>query len=1069
MKIRPLSYVFSALLLFANPLTSQWVIGTPAYAGEYFPGRVVFSFKAEYMPNQTGVDLQNCRFSIPQLDSIVASRQGTRLRKFRPGYSDQYPSEAAGILGRTFILEYEDGTDPAAFVSELSALPYFQLVDVNPKIKAVFSGTQRFEPGDGHFFSQWYLDSNDDDEDIDAPEAWAIERGDPNLIIGIADSGTMVDTFHTPWELHPDFNYFFNDIEDFNPTLALTFADIDAFDDTPGPGTDPDDKPDNVIGTNYRDTPSNATDPDKIAFWESQPINAVLAPTRFDPWKFDRYFTHGLNVASIAAAKAGPGNTTVGVANQCKVYHTRINDDDPIKDAEALDHAALYSPVINMSFAYDAYPGLIFEMTTQTIAEIDDVVLVAIVGNISQIGQDVGWPGRFDWVLGVGNMTRAASTPSLDRYFDSSFGPTVGFVSVVAPVDGGVPTNSHNPTLCGGAPGPCDQTPEVKSSFGGTSAASPQAAGIAALIRSRYPGLNQQQVRDRIVNSAEVYWDPTDPQKQMELGAGKVNAYRALTEWGSIKSGETVTWSSKADEVAGDLYSKDDIFYVSGDLTIEDGGTLTINKGLEIRVAPDHLQTGDPLRVEIVVEFGGTLNIMGEVGTEIVFKSFTDSPPAVDDWIGIKLEAGSTSILKNVVIKNAAIGVAAYAPLTLEGLTIEDGIEGIETHADVLVKNSVINNLTNTGIDVHSGTVTVENDTISNCAIGIDLSIVGSASAIVRDSYIHDITYSGVSSLFSDHSVTLERTRIENAFDGVRLVFGTNAVIDACLIKNNDTGISITADSAPLIKRCVIDSNTTNGIYCVSGSNVTIDADTITNNSIGVYCLTNSNPTIQNGSWIKGNTAGIKADDFSNPVVRSSKITGNVNGVAVINDAEPDLGRVNGPNCSGPDQGLNSIHHNTPYDVANLTTTTIEAECNFWTPTGPDPTKFVGPVDADPYLSTNPLPVSGWVPDEDEPEEREASSLPASYGLSYNYPNPFNPVTTVKYEVPPPGGVIKVAIYNVGGQVIKTILNGHQPPGFYTITWDGKSDEGVPVASGVYFVQMRAKGFRETKKLVLLK
>ncbi len=1042
----------------AAALVLQSAFGITAYASEYFPGKVVFAFKAEYMPNQADVNLQNLSSGIQPLDDIIAAHQGTRLTKLKAGYFSEYSSEAAAILGRTFVLEYEDGTDPAVFVAELSALPYFRFVEVNPKLQVVYFGTQRYEPSDNYFQNghQWNLDSIvDDREDIDAPEAWAIERGDTSLIIGITDTGTMIDTFQTPWELHPDFERYFNAAEDFPPTMALTFDDVDQNDDTPS--ADPDTTADNVIGSSWATAPTQPTDPLDMAFWRSQPINAAIVPERDNPWKFSHYNTHGLNVESIAAARAGdppgvPG--TVGVANQCMVYHVRNHGPDPLKQIEVLEHAALYAKVINMSWGYyPINPGSPFRLTTRVIAKDDNVVLVAAVGNISDGATEVAWPARYDWVLGVGNMSR-----QLDRYYDSTYGPQIGFVSVVAPVDNGVPVNSHGDVSCGGSQMPCDQHPEVIL-FNGTSAASPTAAGIAALLRSRFPSLTQEEIRDRIERSAEKYW-PDTQQNRLELGEGKVNAYRALTEWGTIT--DSTTWDPS--------YTRDRMYYISGDLTIETGATLTINPGTVIKVAPDHERSGiDADLVEINVE--GSLIINGTADDPVVFESFTDTLPTNHDWFGITFDSLSSGTLKNVVIKNAKIGIDSYVALSVDSCTISDAIEGIEANANITVTNSTLSNISGFAIEVLGDTAWVSNVEISNCGTGIQLTGTNS-TLFCEGSYIHDIEYGGVNGWKSTQSITVRGTRIDDATDGVQTFFYCPTVIDSCEFNGNDTAIFAAANNQLSVTRCKIDNSVTNGIFCQSSSNITINANTISNSPVGIYCW-NSSPVVENHTWIHDTLVGIKADGNADPLVRDTRISDNSDGVGALNGAEPDLGGAGADTCgSGPNEGKNSIHNNSGYHVVNLSpSVTVSAECNYWGARGPLPGKFSGAVDYTPHLGTDdPNPTSpGDVGGDGKRPGDQEKPLPATYALSCNYPNPFNPATTLRYDVPAPGGRVSIRIYNVKGQLVKTLADGEKPPGFYQVGWHGRSDRGMPVASGVYFVRMDAPRYTQTRKIILLK
>ena len=85
-----------------------------------------------------------------------------------------------------------------------------------------------------------------------------------------------------------------------------------------------------------------------------------------------------------------------------------------------------------------------------------------------------------------------------------------------------------------------------------------------------------------------------------------------------------------------------------------------------------------------------------------------------------------------------------------------------------------------------------------------------------------------------------------------------------------------------------------------------------------------------------------------------------------------------------------------------------------------------------------------------------------------NYPNPFNPETTISYSVKEPAPV-KIEIYNTKGQLVRTLVNQIQPRGFYSEIWNGTDERGNPVASGVYMYRMTAGNYRSHKKMMLIK
>jgi hypothetical protein len=101
-------------------------------------------------------------------------------------------------------------------------------------------------------------------------------------------------------------------------------------------------------------------------------------------------------------------------------------------------------------------------------------------------------------------------------------------------------------------------------------------------------------------------------------------------------------------------------------------------------------------------------------------------------------------------------------------------------------------------------------------------------------------------------------------------------------------------------------------------------------------------------------------------------------------------------------------------------------------------------------------------------ERRNTPSLPRTYVLGQNYPNPFNPETAIRYSLPERRRVT-LAVYNILGQRVKTLVNKEQKAGYYTFHWNGKDDYGREVSSGVYLYKLEAGKFSQTRKMLLLK
>ncbi|MBN1481245.1 Ig-like domain-containing protein [candidate division KSB1 bacterium] len=94
--------------------------------------------------------------------------------------------------------------------------------------------------------------------------------------------------------------------------------------------------------------------------------------------------------------------------------------------------------------------------------------------------------------------------------------------------------------------------------------------------------------------------------------------------------------------------------------------------------------------------------------------------------------------------------------------------------------------------------------------------------------------------------------------------------------------------------------------------------------------------------------------------------------------------------------------------------------------------------------------------------------VPKDFKLAQNFPNPFNPATTMRFDLPQVAQV-KLEIYNVLGQKVRTLIDREMQPGYHEMIWDSKNDVGMRVASGVYYYRLIAGDFQDVKKMALLK
>ncbi|MEW6753111.1 MAG: FG-GAP-like repeat-containing protein [Candidatus Latescibacterota bacterium] len=104
--------------------------------------------------------------------------------------------------------------------------------------------------------------------------------------------------------------------------------------------------------------------------------------------------------------------------------------------------------------------------------------------------------------------------------------------------------------------------------------------------------------------------------------------------------------------------------------------------------------------------------------------------------------------------------------------------------------------------------------------------------------------------------------------------------------------------------------------------------------------------------------------------------------------------------------------------------------------------------------------------------EARTAAVPQALALQPNYPNPFNSGTTLRFDLPQ-AAAVELAVYNLAGQKVATLVQGEREAGGYTVTWDGRDTAGRPLGSGVYLCQLRASGQArgqvDTRKLLLLR
>jgi hypothetical protein len=360
---------------------------------------------------------------------------------------------------------------------------------------------------------------------------------------------------------------------------------------------------------------------------------------------------------------------------------------------------------------------------------------------------------------------------------------------------------------------------------------------------------------------------------------------------------------------------------------------------------------------------------------------------------------------------------------------------------------------------------------------GIDVRPGGSAaltSCRVRDAW------KAVGGLSADATVTsCELT--DNVY-GVYLEYGTFHAADTRFALSESVGIYLKGGSGS-IAGCTVDSNFRHGLELDRGAVFELVGSTFSNTLAGdgVKCRALTQAETDSCVFVDNAGHGVSCSG-SSPVLRHALITGNGGaGIQAVGNANPVVGvstidhNYVGVECSGgatadlgsefePLSGMNTIELNEHVAVANYSGLgfPVYARRNWWGDPTPGLRRFIGPVISEPALSGPPGGRETTTPD-------AGDEAPSAYRLAQNAPNPFNPITTLRYEIPSPGCHLVIAVHDASGRRVATLHSGHRSPGLHEATWDGRNDRGERVASGVYFARMVAPDFTTTRKMILLK
>ena len=359
-----------------------------------------------------------------------------------------------------------------------------------------------------------------------------------------------------------------------------------------------------------------------------------------------------------------------------------------------------------------------------------------------------------------------------------------------------------------------------------------------------------------------------------------------------------------------------------------------------------------------------------------------------------------------------------------------------------IIRNNCANNSSSTAPAIN---LFYSDAIISHCkiyrnykvAIGGGANIPNAPQILYNEIYENNIANSNVSQInlgTSGFGITVIKGNIIrglyiNAGGIATLPIGNLVInIEDNIITHNRYGIALqNANTYAIIRGNVIDSNNIQGLPLSGGSGINF----------------NGNSTL---------TA----------VVSRNFIRGNLWGITIQSTAKPNIGNLSNSDTS--DNGYNYIYGNsnsdTIYDLYNNTPDSIKAENNFWGTSNTDTVEaHIFHYPDNPSLGyVDYLPI--YIP---VAVRETQSKIPSGYKLYDVYPNPFNPFTIIKYDVPELTYVI-IRVYDITGREVKLIETGLKQPNTYEAIFDGNN-----LSSGIYFCRIEAGSFVDSKKIVLVK
>lgn len=903
--------------------------------------------------------------------------------------------------------------------------------------------------------NQWYLrNMNLGGTDVRWVGGWAEAQGDSNIVVAVLDTG--VD-----WD-HPDLGGPHPD-----HVNGAIYTNWTEYNGTPGVDDDGNGYIDDIRGWDFVNSPGEGAPGEDDSVRDN------------DPADFDG---HGTNCSGIIGAIAGNTTGIAGAAAGCKILPVRIgfrtSSGDGIAYVSTMSTGMIYAAqngadIINLSYGTSSFLSWAMQTCVQ-----NGVLVFNSAGNDNSSTAD--YLGTHPDAVSV-----AATTDGDAKAGFSNYGT---WVELSAP---GVGMYTTNPA--GGY-----------ESVQGTSFSCPLAAGAAALIWSAHPTWTRIQVRDLLLNTCDDI-DAVNPGYEGLLGTGRANLLRALGDNFQEMGSEFEYFLDAFNESApGDIIAVPASFPVAGPMVVP-------AKELQILGGYDDAFTGrDPVNTPTVITANASntaLQVSGGAGPELVIDGFRCTGGGGKFYNGIPLSGyfgggvvlNSTSpTLRNLDVTGNATGSASQlggggGVLLYNSSAV---LENVSIHGNTSIFGAGL--FVSGGAPVLRGCSITDNVTFTGN--GAQTPLGGGVYAVDTDLLLEDCTISGHGSVDRGGAVY--------------------AYVNAGSLALDLSGSTLTDNRAKSRGGALYQNG---GAFTMLGGSVTGNANTPDATFMygGGLCLENASAdldsldvrdnTAQNGGGLY--VSGSPSFSFAHSVVAGNDGLFLAGAMSLQNCTAADLtGLTVADNFAGS-AGGGLYLNNTPATIANTlvafnrgnpagangidaTGSTPALSCcdvygndgnqfSFTDPTGTNGNVSLDPVfcdlaagdltltDNSPCLPGNSdgcgqigalgQGCTGGTGVGDQP-----GAVPAAFAVEPNYPNPFNPSTTITFALPARSHV-SVRIYDVAGRLVRTLVDDVLDAQVHEAVWSGEDDGGRRVSSGVYFYRVETDSDLFVSRMALLK